>query len=55
MRPQDELGLLVAHNRVPTVLQGLFEEQMTGIIVPENPLLLSHAAFARRHRERFAA
>ncbi len=51
----DDLGLLVAHNRVPTELQSLFEKQMTRIIVPENPSLRPHPAFVRRHRERFAA
>ena len=51
----DDLGLLVAHNRIPTELLGLFEKQMTRIIVPENPLLRPHPVFVRRHRERFAA
>ena len=55
VRLQDELGLLVAHSRVSTKLQGLFEKQMARIIVPENRSLRPHPAFVRRHRERFAA
>lgn len=51
----DDLGLLVAHNRIQEELRGLFAKQMAGIIVPKDPSLRPHPAFIQRHRELFAA
>ena len=50
----DELGLLVAHNRVPAELRSLFALQMNRILLPANSAHHPHPAFVRRHRERFA-
>lgn len=51
----DELGLLVAHNRIQEELRGLFAKQMARIIVPKDPALHPHPSFVQRHRELFAS
>ncbi len=51
----DEFGLLVAHNRVPGELQGLFARQLECIHLPKDQKLWPHPAYIQRHREAFAA
>jgi putative restriction endonuclease len=51
----DEYGLLVAHNRVPSELQGLFGRQMERIHLPANRQLWPHPSYIQRHREAFGA
>ncbi|MBV1838438.1 HNH endonuclease [Acetobacter estunensis] len=50
----DDLGLLVAHNRIPRELSSLFGRQMERIILPRDPAYHPHPVYVRRHRERFA-
>ncbi len=49
----DDYRLLVAHNRVPTDLRGLFERQMNRIRLPKDQALWPHPKYVRRHREAF--
>lgn len=51
----DDYRLLVAHNRVPSELIGLFETQMDRIHLPKNERLWPHPSYMARHRERFIA
>lgn len=49
----DDLGLLVAHNRIPSELSSLFGRQMKKIILPRDPAYHPHPIYIRWHRERF--
>ena len=51
----DDYRLLVAHNRVPSELLGLFAKQMDRIHLPEDPRLRPHSSYLARHREAFSA
>ncbi|CAN5159651.1 HNH endonuclease [soil metagenome] len=51
----EDYGLLVAHNRVPGELRGLFEKHMDRVRLPEDRRLWPHAEYVARHRERFMA
>lgn len=51
----DDMGLLVAHNRVPAELQGLFAKHAARIILPMRQSSWPHLDYVRRHREMFAA
>ncbi|MDP3854069.1 HNH endonuclease [Phenylobacterium sp.] len=51
----DDYRLLVAHNRVPSDLIGLFAKQMDRIHLPNDARLRPHATYVARHRERFIA
>lgn len=46
--------LLVADNRIPTNLRGLFPDPMTPIHLPKDPSLWPNQKFVERHREAFA-
>ena len=50
----DDYGLLVAHNRVPADLQGLFARQMDRIILPGDRQCWPGVGYIRRHRESYA-
>ncbi len=49
----DDCALLVAHNRVPGELRGLFAQQLDRIFLPKDPSFWPHPAYIRRHREAF--
>lgn len=51
----DDMGLLVAHNRVPSELQGLLARHAERIILPVKASLRPHLDYVRRHRERFVS
>lgn len=51
----DDYQLLVAHNRVPSELRGLFERQMDRIHLPHDQALWPHPNYIQRHREAFGA
>lgn len=46
--------LLVADNRIPTGLRGLFPDPMTPILLPKDESLWPNQAYVERHREAFA-
>jgi len=46
--------LLVAHNRVPSELQSLFEQQRNRIRLPNNRRFWPHPAFLQHHVDQFA-
>ncbi|MFT8246454.1 HNH endonuclease [Roseomonas sp. BN140053] len=50
----DELGLLVSHNRVPSELRSLFQQQMERVHLPKDRNLWPHPQYIQRHREQFA-
>jgi putative restriction endonuclease len=50
----DDYRLLVAHNRVPSELRGLFHNQMERVRLPKNPKAWPHPRYIEKHRERFA-
>ncbi len=50
----DELGLLVAHNRVPAELQALFAQRLQRIHLPQDQKRWPHLPYVQRHREQFA-
>lgn len=50
----DDYGLLVAHNRVPADLRGLFARQMDRIILPDDRQCWPGIGYIRRHREGYA-
>ena len=49
----DDYGLLVAHNRVPADLRGLFARQMDRIILPKDQKCWPGIAYIRKHREAY--
>lgn len=49
-----DFRLLVADNRIPTGLRGLFPDPMTPIRLPKDEALWPSQAFVQRHREAFA-
>jgi putative restriction endonuclease len=51
----DDYRLLVAHNRVPSELLGLFAKQMDRIHLPDDARLRPHPSYLARHREAFSA
>ena len=51
----EDYRLLVAHNRVPRELIGLFEKQMDRIWLPSDERLWPHRDYVARHLERFSA
>jgi putative restriction endonuclease len=51
----DDYRLLVAHNRVPRELLGLFEKQMDRIDLPKDARLRPHPEYLAWHRERYSA
>lgn len=51
----DDYRLLVAHNRVPEALRGLFQHQMDRIRLPKNEDEWPHPKYVSRHRERYGA
>jgi putative restriction endonuclease len=51
----DELRLLVSHNKVPTDLRTLFPPSGGQIRLPKNPALRPRKEYVAIHRERFAA
>ena len=51
----DDYRVLVAHNRVPAELRGLFERQMDRIRLPSDPAMWPHPKYLQRHREAYAA
>lgn len=50
----NDYRLLVAHNRVPAELRGLFASQMERIRLPENRQAWPNPKYVERHREAFA-
>jgi len=50
----DDYRLLVAHNRVPSELRGLFQNQMERIRLPIDRQAWPHPKYIERHREAFA-
>lgn len=50
----DDYRLLVAHNRVPSELRGLFQNQMERIRLPKDRQAWPHPKYIERHREAFA-
>lgn len=50
----DDYRLLVAHNRVPAELRGLFQNQMERIRLPEDQKAWPHPKYIERHRDAFA-
>ncbi len=50
----DDYRLLVAHNRVPSELRGLFQNQMDRIRLPNDPKDWPHPKYLERHRDAFA-
>jgi putative restriction endonuclease len=46
----DEYGLLVSHNRVPSELQPLFQNQMKRIHLPKDKRLWPYVPYVQRHR-----
>ena len=48
-----EFRLLVAHNRVPAKMRGLFEPAMTRLHLPSSEQLYPNEQFLSHHRERF--
>lgn len=51
----DDYGLLVSHNRVPSELKPLFENQLKRIHLPKSASLWPHLEYVRRHRENYLA
>jgi len=51
----DDYRLLVAHNRVPEPLRGLFQHQMERIRLPKNKRDWPNPKYINRHRERYGA
>lgn len=51
----DDYRLLVAHNRVPAELRGLFAKQADRIRLPKDQALWPHPKYVERHREAFGA
>lgn len=51
----DDYRLLVAHNRVPAELRGLFAKQADRIRLPTDTALWPHRKYMERHREAFGA
>ncbi|NJC40223.1 putative restriction endonuclease [Brevundimonas alba] len=51
----DDYRLLVAHNRVPEALRGLFERQMDRIRLPKSESQWPDPKYVSRHRERYGA
>jgi putative restriction endonuclease len=49
----DEYGLLVAHNRVPSELRSLFQNQLQQIHLPENKAYWPRIRYIQRHRAAF--
>ena len=49
----NDYGLLVAHNRVPSELQGLFARQMQRILLPKDEHHWPHLAYVQKHREAY--
>ena len=49
-----EYRLLVADNRIPTELRGLFPDPLTRIHLPEDTALWPNPKYVERHREAFA-
>jgi putative restriction endonuclease len=50
----DQLGLLVSHNKVPGELRNLFPPTGQPIRLPADPILHPRPEFLAIHRERFA-
>lgn len=50
----EDYRLLVAHNRVPGELRGLFRREEEGLHLPKDRRLWPHPAFLAHHRERYA-
>ena len=50
----DDYGLLVSHNRVPSELRSLFENQIDRIHLPSDKRLWPRLDFIALHREKFA-
>ena len=46
--------LLVADNRIPSELRGLFRDQTAPVLLPKDASLWPHPAYIERHREAFA-
>jgi len=51
----DDYGLLVSHNRVPSELRPLFENQLMRIHLPKNRSMWPHLEYVRRHRANYMA
>ena len=49
----DDYGLLVAHNRIPAGLQGLFVRQMKRVILPEAEQNYPGLQYIRKHRDAY--
>src|SRR6188472_733655 len=49
----DDYGLLVAHNRVPSELRVLFQNQLKRINLPKNDALWPRVRYVQRHRAAF--
>jgi putative restriction endonuclease len=49
----DDYGLLVSHNRVPSELRSLFQNQLTRIHLPRDKALWPHPRYIQRHRAAF--
>ncbi len=50
----DDYGLLVSHNRVPSELRSLFENQIDRIHLPSDKRLWPRRDFIALHRDKFA-
>lgn len=51
----EDYGLLVAHNRVPEPLRGLFVGQLDRIRLPKDESLWPNPEYVSRHRERYVS
>jgi len=51
----DDYGLLVSHNRVPSELRPLFENQLKRIHLPKKESMWPHPEYVRRHRASYMA
>ena len=49
----DDYGLLVSHNRVPSELRPLFQNQLQRIRLPKDRAQWPHLAYVRRHRAEY--
>ncbi|HEY6979530.1 HNH endonuclease [Reyranella sp.] len=49
----DDYGLLVSHNRVPSELRSLFQNQLARIHLPKDKGLWPHLRYVQRHRAAF--
>ena len=49
----DDYGLLISHNRVPSELRPLFQNQLERIHLPKDPSLRPHIPYVQKHRSAY--